>query len=135
LERKTVKKKVQIPAGVDSGTQIRLAGEGQPGIYGGPHGSLYLVLDVKPHQFFKRRENDILLNLDINVAQAALGAEIEVPTMEGDEKLDIPAGTQPGKVFKLRGKGVPHLAQQRAARRPIGDRQCGHPREADPGTA
>ena len=109
LERKTVKKKVQIPAGVDGGTQIRLAGEGQPGIYGGPHGSLYLVLDVKPHKFFKRRENDLLLNLDINVAQAALGAEIEVPTLEGGEKLKIPSGTQPGKVFKLKGKGVPHL--------------------------
>ena len=109
LERKTVKKKVQIPAGVDRGTQIRLAGEGQPGIYGGPHGSLYLVLDVKAHQFFKRRENDILLNLDINVAQATLGADVEVPTLDGDEKLKIPSGTQPGKVFKLRGKGVPHL--------------------------
>lgn len=109
LERKTVKKKVQIPAGVDRGTQIRLAGEGQPGIYSGPHGSLFLVLDVKPHQFFKRRENDILLNLDINVAQATLGAEIEVPTLEDDEKLKIPAGTQPGKVFTLRGKGVPYL--------------------------
>jgi molecular chaperone DnaJ len=109
LERKTVKKKVQIPAGVDRGTQIRLAGEGQPGIYGGPHGSLFLVLDVKPHQYFKRRENDILLNLDINVAQATLGAEIEVPTLENAEKLKIPAGTQPGKVFTLRGKGVPYL--------------------------
>ncbi len=109
LERKTVKKKVQIPAGVDRGTQIRLAGEGQPGIYGGPHGSLYLVLDVKPHKFFKRRENDILLNLDINVAQATLGAEVLVPTMDGDEKLRIPSGTQPGKVFNLKGKGVPYV--------------------------
>src|SRR6266508_2761483 len=61
LERKTVKKKVQIPAGVDGGTQIRLAGEGEPGVYGGPNGSLFLILDVKPHKFFKRRENDILL--------------------------------------------------------------------------
>lgn len=109
LERKTVRKKVQIPAGVDSGTQIRLAGEGGPGIYGGPNGSLYLALDVQPHPFFKRRENDILLNLDINVAQAALGAEVEVPTLEGNEKLKIPAGTQPGKIFVLKGKGVPHL--------------------------
>ena len=109
LERKTVKKKVQIPAGVDKGTQIRLAGEGQPGVYGGPHGSLYLMLDVKPHKFFQRRENDIFLNLDINVAQAALGAEVEVPTLEGDEKLKIPAGTQPGKVFTLRDKGVPYV--------------------------
>lgn len=109
LERKTVRKKVQIPAGVDSGTQIRLAGEGQPGANGGPHGSLYLVLDVKAHQFFRRRENDLLLNLDINVAQAALGAEVEVPTLDGEEKLRIPSGTQPGKIFKLKGQGVPYL--------------------------
>lgn len=109
LERKTVRKKVQIPAGVDVGTQIRLAGEGSPGVNGGPNGSLFLVLDVQPHQFFKRRENDILLNLDINVAQAALGADVDVPTLDGDEKLKIPAGTQSGRIFHLRGKGVPHL--------------------------
>jgi len=109
LERKTVRKKVQIPAGVDAGTQIRLAGEGGPGVFGGPNGSLFLVLGVQPHKFFKRRENDVLLNLDINIAQAVLGAEIEVPTLDGDEKLKIPAGTQPGKVFHMRGKGVPHL--------------------------
>jgi len=109
LERKAVKKKVQIPAGVDGGTQIRLAGEGGPGVFGGPNGSLFLILDVKPHKFFKRRENDILLNLDINVAQAVLGAEIDVPTLDGDEKLRIPAGTQPGKVFHLKNKGVPYL--------------------------
>ena len=109
LERKNVKKKVQIPAGVDSGTQIRLAGEGNPGVYGGPNGSLFLILDVRPHQFFKRRENDILLNLDINVAQAVLGAEIDVPTLDGSEKLKIPAGTQPGKIFSIKNKGVPHL--------------------------
>src|SRR5512147_1770727 len=109
LERKTVKKKVQIPAGVDGGTQIRLAGEGGPGVFGGPNGNLFLVLDVKPHKFFKRRENDIILNLDINIAQAALGAEVEVPTLDGDEKLKIPSGTQPGKVFHIKNKGVPHL--------------------------
>ena len=109
LERKTVKKNVQIPAGVDDGTQIRLAGEGGPGANGGPNGSLFLVLDVQSHQFFKRRENDIVLNLDINVAQAALGAEIEVPTLDGNEKLRIPSGTQSGKVFHIKNKGVPHL--------------------------
>src|SRR5512142_644899 len=109
LERKTVKKKVQIPAGVDSGTQIRLAGEGGPGAFGGPNGSLFLILDIRPHKFFKRRENDILLNLDINIAQAALGADIEVPTLDGNEKLKIPSGTQPGRVFHIRNKGVPHL--------------------------
>lgn len=109
LERKIVHKKVQIPAGVDNGTQIRLAGEGGPGVFGGPSGSLFLLLDVQPHKFFRRRENEIILNLDINVAQATLGAEIDVPTLEGEEKLKIPAGTQPGKVFHIRGKGVPYL--------------------------
>ncbi|MEW6286776.1 MAG: molecular chaperone DnaJ [Chloroflexota bacterium] len=112
LERKTVTKKVQIPAGVDRGTQIRLAGEGGPGVYGGPNGNLFLVLEVEPHKFFKRRENDILLNIDINVAQATLGAEIEVPTLDGTEKLKIPPGTQPGKVFTIRGKGVPYLRRK-----------------------
>jgi molecular chaperone DnaJ len=94
---------------VDAGTQIRLAGEGAPGVYGGPNGSLFLLLDVQPHKFFKRRENDVLLNLDINIAQAALGAEVDVPTLDGEEKLKIPAGTQPGRVFSIRGKGIPHL--------------------------
>jgi molecular chaperone DnaJ len=109
LERKVIHKKVQVPAGVDNGTQIRLAGEGGPGTFGGPNGSLFLVLDVQPHKFFKRRENDVLLNLDINVAQAALGAEVEVPTLDGNEKLKIPAGTQPGKVMQVKGKGIPFL--------------------------
>jgi len=112
LERKSVHKKVEIPAGVDSGTQIRLAGEGEPGVYGGPNGSLFLLLDVQPHKFFKRRENDILLNLDINIAQATLGAEVQVPTIDGEDKLKIPAGTQPGKVFHMKGKGVPHLRRK-----------------------
>ena len=109
LERKKVKKKVQIPAGVDVGTQIRLNGEGAPGENGGPQGSLFLVLDVKPHKFFKRRDQDVILNLDINIAQAVLGAEATIPTLEGEDKLKIPAGTQPGKVFHMRGKGVPHV--------------------------
>ncbi len=109
LERKTRMKKVAIPAGVDSGTQIRLAGEGQPGINGGPTGNLYIEIKVKGHKFFRRRGNDILLDLNINVAQASLGAEVEVPTVDGPTKLNIPAGTQPGKVFTLRGKGSPIL--------------------------
>lgn len=112
LERKNVTKKVQIPAGVDRGTQIRLAGEGGPGVFGGPHGNLFLLIEVTSHKFFKRRENDILLNLDINIAQAVLGADIQVPTLDGDETLKIPAGTQPGKVFHMRGKGVPYLRRK-----------------------
>ncbi len=109
MERKTVKKIVSIPAGVDNGTQIRLAGEGQPGSNGGPHGNLYIEIRVKEHQFFRRKGDDLLLDLNINVAQAALGAEIEVPTIDGTAKLNIPAGTQPGKIFRLKGKGVPNV--------------------------
>lgn len=109
LERKTRIKKVAIPAGVDTGTQIRLAGEGQPGINGGPTGNLYIEIKVKEHKYFRRRGNDILLDLNINVAQASLGADVQVPTVDGPTKLTIPAGTQPGKVFTLRGKGSPIL--------------------------
>lgn len=109
LERKTVKKVITIPGGVDSGTQIRLAGEGQPGINGGPTGNLYVEIKVKEHKFFRRKGNDILLDLNINIAQATLGAEVEIPTVDGPTKLNIPAGTQPGKVFTLRGKGSPFL--------------------------
>ena len=96
---------------MDNGTQIRLAGEGQPGINGGPTGNLYIEIKVKDHKFFRRKGNDILLDLNINIAQAALGAEVEVPTVDGPTKLTIPAGTQPGKVFTLRGKGSPSCVQ------------------------
>jgi molecular chaperone DnaJ len=109
LVRKSRKKVVSIPAGVDTGTQIRLAGEGQPGISGGPSGNLYLVIQVKEHKYFRRRDNEILLDLNINIAQATLGDEVEVPTVDGQVELKIPAGTQPGKVMRIRGKGVPHL--------------------------
>ncbi|MCW5876187.1 MAG: molecular chaperone DnaJ [Anaerolineales bacterium] len=109
LERKTIKRKVDIPAGVDSGTQVRLGAEGQPGINGGPQGDLYIAIRVREHKYFHRREDDILLDLDVNVAQATLGAEVEVPTVDGPAILSIPAGVQPGKVLRMRGKGVPHL--------------------------
>ena len=108
-ERKSLKKTIPVPAGVDNGTQIRLSGEGQPGASGGPRGNLYIEVKVKPHRYFQRRGDDVLLNLNINVAQAALGADIKVPTLEGDTKLTIPPGTQPGKVFKLKSRGIPHL--------------------------
>lgn len=108
-ERKTRKKIITIPAGVDDGNQIRLAGEGQPGINGGPNGNLYLLISVRSHQYFKRRNSDILLDLDINIAQATLGSEVPIPTVDGEEMLRIPSGTQPGKVLRVRGKGVPHL--------------------------
>jgi len=108
-ETRTIHKTVPIPAGVDDGTQIRLSGEGQPGSNGGPRGNLYIKIGVRPHQYFRRKENDILLDLNINISQAALGADIMVPTMQGETKLSIPAGTQSGKVFRLRGKGFPHV--------------------------
>lgn len=109
LERKTRQMKVNIPAGVDDGNQIRMGGEGQPGANGGPNGDYYLELDVAPHKFFRRNGNDILLDIDINMAQASLGDEISVPTVDGDVKLRIPPGTQPGRVFRLKEKGAPVL--------------------------
>ena len=100
---------VTIPPGVDHGTQIRLAGEGEMGVGGGPSGNLYVVLSVEPHPIFQRRDDDILVELQVNVAQAALGAEVSVPTLEGEESISVPAGTQSGAVLRLRNKGVPHL--------------------------
>lgn len=108
-ERKTVRKRVTIPAGVDDGTRIRLAGEGQPGDNNGPPGDLYVLIKVRKHQYFRRQNSNILLDLNVNVAQAALGAEVKVPTVDGEVVLKIPAGTQPGKIIRMRGKGVPHL--------------------------
>ena len=109
LERKSIAKMVTIPPGVSNGVQIRLAGEGQPGINGGPNGNFYLEIEVESHLYFRRKGDDILLDLDINIAQAVLGDEILVPTLNGDENLRIPPGTQPGKVFRLRDLGIPHL--------------------------
>ncbi|HKZ55611.1 MAG TPA: molecular chaperone DnaJ [Anaerolineales bacterium] len=109
LERRTVQRVVPIPAGVDEGTQIRLAGEGEPGSNGGPRGDLYIVVHVQPHRFYRRRDEEILVDLSINVAQAALGAKVEAPTLDGEEMISIPAGTQSGKVIRLKGKGVPRL--------------------------
>jgi molecular chaperone DnaJ len=109
LLRKTVQRIVPIPPGVDEGTQVRLAGEGEPGVNGGPHGNLYIVVHVHPHRYFRRRGDDVLLDVGVNVAQVTLGARITVPTVDGDESVSVPAGTQPGKVLRLKGKGVPHL--------------------------
>jgi molecular chaperone DnaJ len=100
---------VKIPAGVDEGTQIRLSGEGGPGVDGGPPGNLYVVISVRKHQYFQRRGDDILLELEVNVAQAALGDEIVIPTVDGEASLTIPPGTQSGTVFRLPARGVPHL--------------------------
>ncbi len=100
---------VKIPAGVDDGSQIRLSGEGEAGFRGGSPGNLYVSLSVLPHEFFIRDGDNILYELPINFAQAALGAEVEVPTLDGKVKLKLPASSQTGKVFRLKGQGVPHL--------------------------
>lgn len=100
---------VNIPAGVDDGTRIRLAGEGEAGSNGGPRGNLYIVLEVEPHPVFRRRDDDILVEVEINVAQAALGAEIEVPTLNGDEPITVDPGTQTDTVLRLPNRGVPHV--------------------------
>lgn len=101
--------KVKIPAGVDSDTQIRLTGEGAPGLVGGPPGNLFVLLHVINHKYFQRRGDDIWLDLKINMAQAALGDEVSVPTIDGDEILTLNPGTESGEVYRLRGKGVPRL--------------------------
>jgi len=100
---------VDIPAGVDNGYRMNLSGEGNAGLYGGSPGDIYIDLSVKPHNLFHRDGTDILCELPINFAQAALGDEIEVPSLDGKASLRIPPGTQNGKVFRLKGKGVPEL--------------------------
>jgi molecular chaperone DnaJ len=107
--RQQTKLSVHIPAGVHNGLKIEVRGEGNVGEAGAPSGNLYVVVHVAEHEFFKRRDSDIILDVSINVAQAALGDKVNVPTLEGDVEMSIPPGTQTGKVFRLRGKGVPRL--------------------------
>jgi molecular chaperone DnaJ len=104
---------VHIPAGVDSGSQIRLAGEGEPGPRSSPAGDLYIVLQVKPHPILQRNGTDVVYELPLSVAQAALGDTVEIPTVDGPEKIEIPAGTQYGKTFRIHGRGIPHLRSGR----------------------
>ncbi len=108
-ERRTRRLQVKFPAGIDDGAQMRLSGEGEIGLHGGPRGNLYLLVSVGPHELFERDGDDLIYRLALNIAQAALGEEVEVPTLNGVEPLRIPAGTQSGEVFVLRGKGIPHL--------------------------
>ncbi len=101
--------KMKIPPGIDDGHSLRLSGEGAPGIQSGSKGDLYVVIHVKPHEIFERNGDDLLCEAHIGFPQAALGTELYVPTINGKAKLKIPAGTQTGTLFRLRGKGVPHL--------------------------
>ncbi|WP_244809105.1 molecular chaperone DnaJ [Caldibacillus sp. NES_3] len=104
--KKRKKIHIKIPAGIDNGQQLRVAGKGEPGINGGPNGDLYIIFQVKEHEFFERDSDDIYCEMPISFVQAALGDEIEVPTLYGKVKLKIPAGTQTNTKFRLRGKGV-----------------------------
>ena len=106
-------RKVDIPAGVDTGIRMRLAGEGNAGINGGPRGDLYVFLSVREHSIFRREDADLHCDVRINVAQAALGSKVSVPTLEGDEVHTIKPGTQSGARLLLRGKGVPRLRGSR----------------------
>jgi len=109
MERKARKVSVKIPAGVDNGMTVRVTGEGNHGIGGGPPGNLLVVLSVAEHQFFRRDEADVIYDLPLNFAQAALGGEVDVPTLNGDHTLKIPPGVQHGKVFRIKGMGAVHL--------------------------
>jgi molecular chaperone DnaJ len=99
----------KVPAGVDEGARILYSNEGEAGVLGGPPGDLYIVLHVKEHSFFEREGKDLHCTMPISISQAALGTDIQVPTLEGEEKLKIPEGTQTGSTFKLKNKGVPVL--------------------------
>ena len=105
-ERKVKKINIKIPAGIDTGSAIPLRGEGEPGEKGGPAGDLYVYVNVLPHKFFERQGNDIICEMPITFVQATLGASIEVPTLEGKVRYDIPEGTQTGTVFRLKNKGI-----------------------------
>ena len=111
-QNKTKTIEVSIPAGVNHGQQIRLSGQGEAGKNGGPAGDLYVAFRVQPHDFFVRDDFDLHCEVPITFTQATLGAEIEVPTLEGKISLKIPAGTQPGTEFRLRNKGVKHIGRE-----------------------
>lgn len=107
--KKRKKINITIPQGIDEGAKLRVSGEGEAGVNGGPPGDLFIVIHVKPHEFFEREGDDIYCEVPVTFTQAALGDELEVPTLEGRVKLKIPAGTQTDTYFRLRNKGVPRL--------------------------
>ena len=111
-ENRRRKLAVSVPAGIESGTQIRLNGEGEPGSAGGPSGNFYVSVRVKPHKLFRRDGYDIVHPQVINVAAAALGTTLKVPTLDGEADVEVPAGTQTGDIIRLKGDGVPHLGRE-----------------------
>jgi molecular chaperone DnaJ len=109
IVRRRKKISVKIPAGIDSGARLRIAGEGEAGEQGAPPGDLYIDVHVAPDPVFKREGDDVIIEQPVSITQAALGAEIKVPTLTGQVKIKIPPGTQSGKTFRIKGKGIPHL--------------------------
>ena len=107
--RKTFRKKINIPAGIDDGQIITNRGDGEPGVRGGPPGDLFITVNVKPHPIFRRQGYDVVCEIPITFVQAALGAELEVPTLDGKVRYNIPEGTQTGTIFRLKNKGIPYL--------------------------
>ncbi len=107
--KRTKRVTVKIPPGVDNGTRLRLSGEGEDGVRGGPPGDLYVVLFVEEHEFFRRKGEDIFCEAPLSFPQVALGAQIVVPTLEGSATLEVPKGTQTGEIFRLKGQGIPRL--------------------------
>lgn len=103
---------LKIPAGVDTGARLRVTGEGEPGAQGGPRGDLYVFIQVRDHDLFERQGTNLYVNVPVTFAQSALGAEVRVPTLDGEETLTIPEGTQTGSVFRLKGKGIVSLQDQ-----------------------
>lgn len=101
--------KLRIPAGVDTGSRLRSTGNGEAGVRGGPTGDLYVVLHVKPHDIFERDGDDLICEVPVSFVQATLGADIEVPTLGGKTHIKVPAGTQPGTTFRLKGKGIKNI--------------------------
>ena len=99
---------VRIPPGVDTGSKVKVAGKGEPGVNGGPNGDIYIITTVRPHPFFERKGNNIYCHVPITITEAGLGAKIEIPTIDNPITMTIPEGTQGGKTFRLRGKGIPH---------------------------
>ena len=99
---------VAVPAGVETGTRLRMTGQGEPGTNGGPAGDLYIFLEVKEHSFFERRGADLYCTIPVSIPQATLGAKVKVPTLRGEEELEIPEGTESGQIFRLKGQGLPN---------------------------
>ena len=133
-ERVTKRYAVKIPAGAKNGTRVRLKGKGEAGHNAGPAGDLFVVVDVEPSRSYERRGSDLVLDVPVTYAEAALGASVEIPTPDGPVSLKVPSGTESGKLLRVKGRGVPHL-KGNGPRRPARPREGHRSEEADEGRA